>query len=148
MVMNVSDYIIKHEGKKLKPYLCPANVWTLGVGHALTNPLPDDIKAYLDANGEITDEMTDRLLAIDIQIARKDCETLFPYFDNFSDNRQMALIDIAFNLGYNRFKGFKKAVYAINTDNWDVAADELTNSKWYVQVKNRSVEDVRLILDG
>jgi len=37
--MNVSDNILKvikhHEGVRNKPYLCPAGLWTVGVGHVL-----------------------------------------------------------------------------------------------------------------
>ena len=37
--MNVSDKAIKmivhHEGLRLKPYRCPAKLWTIGVGHVL-----------------------------------------------------------------------------------------------------------------
>jgi len=37
--MNVSDKalktIIHHEGVRYKPYLCPAGLWTVGVGHVL-----------------------------------------------------------------------------------------------------------------
>ena len=37
--MNVSDKCLKmikhHEGVRQKPYRCPANLWTIGVGHVL-----------------------------------------------------------------------------------------------------------------
>ena len=37
--MNVSDKALKtikyHEGVRYKPYLCPAGLWTVGVGHVL-----------------------------------------------------------------------------------------------------------------
>lgn len=37
--MNVSDNVLKvikhHEGVRNKPYLCPAGLWTVGVGHVL-----------------------------------------------------------------------------------------------------------------
>lgn len=32
---SLKDQLILHEGLKLKPYKCPANKWTIGVGRNL-----------------------------------------------------------------------------------------------------------------
>ena len=55
--MNPAVPIIKEfEGCKLKAYLCPAGVWTIGYGHT------DGVKE----GDEITQEQADRLLADDV----------------------------------------------------------------------------------
>jgi lysozyme len=147
--MNQTDFTIKHEGWKLKPYTCPAGIWTIGAGHALTKKEPQDIQDYLNTHGEITDEMASRLLAIDLQIARNGCEKLFPAFDSFSDNRKMALIDWMFNLGYPRASLFENTISWINDgQKWDKAAVEILNSNWAKQVGLRAEEDARLIREG
>jgi lysozyme len=47
--MPISDKALKlikhHEGVKLKPYRCPASLWTVGVGHVL---YPDQAKLPID----------------------------------------------------------------------------------------------------
>jgi lysozyme len=47
--MPISDKTLKliehHEGVKLKPYRCPASLWTVGVGHVL---YPDQAKLPID----------------------------------------------------------------------------------------------------
>jgi len=96
--VTVEDFITKHEGRKNKPYVCPAGLWTIGVGHQITGKEPVDIDSYLKEHGEITEEMINRLLAVDIQQARHDCEKLFPDFEDFTVNRQIALIDWMFNI--------------------------------------------------
>ena len=57
--MNPAIPIIKEfEGCKLKAYLCPANVWTIGYGHT------DGVKE----GDEITQQEADRLLASDVDL--------------------------------------------------------------------------------
>jgi lysozyme len=55
--MKGRDLIRKYEGEKLKAYLCPAGVWTIGVGH--TGP---DVKPGL----VITTARSDELLRSDV----------------------------------------------------------------------------------
>lgn len=55
--------LIKYfEGCRLKAYKCPANVWTIGIGHTgLVNGKP------INADTTITELMAETLLAIDLQ---------------------------------------------------------------------------------
>jgi len=43
-----------------------------------------------------------------------------------------------FNLGYPRLEKFKGMYFNISTRNWQGAADEMVDSKWYRQVTNRA----------
>ena len=46
--MNIKDFIIKHEGLKLKPYICPAGKITIGVGRNIEdNGISEDEAMYL-----------------------------------------------------------------------------------------------------
>ena len=149
MLEDLKKLLIKHEGYKKEPYRCSANKLSVGVGHNVdANGLPEDIQAYLDENGFITDEMIDLLLETDISIAAADCRELYPNFDLFSDNRQMALIDFLFNVGRSTASSFKNTNRAINEERWSDAADNFTKSLWYKQVKNRAVTIVSMIRKG
>ncbi len=151
--MNVRDLIKRHEGWSNSVYKCPAGHNTIGWGWNVdANPLPDDIALYLKVNGYILTTHGEELLTISIERARADCQKLYPEFLTFTENRQAALIDWMFNQGMgNEKKGvrsFKKANAAINLGDWETAAKEMKDSKWYYQVGIRGPEIVGLIREG
>jgi len=147
--MKVEEFIEKHEGRKKKPYKCPAGARTIGVGYNYdANPLPKHIADHLRAYGSITDVMIDELLNISIEIAEGDCLRLFPDWDNFTPNRKMALTDFLFQLGYTRASKFAHTIAAINTGRWEDAANEMRDSAWFKQVPNRAQEVTDLIEVG
>jgi lysozyme len=147
--MTIKEFITKHEGRKNKPYKCSAGKNTIGVGWNFDdNPLPPHIADYLRKNKQITDEMIDSLLECSISIAEDNCHDLFPNFDNFSENRKMALIDFLFQLGFTRARKFVHAVAAINTGRWEDAGKEIENSSYFKQVPTRAREVIDLIVGG
>ena len=85
------------------------------------------------------------ILKDDAEDARNDCLHAFPWFLELSENRQKAMIDLMFNMGMTRLLGFKKFLLAMSLGNYDTAADELVDSKWYEQVKRRGPKIVSLI---
>lgn len=148
--MTARELIERHEGRRKVPYTDSLGFRTIGCGWNLdARPLPSGkISIYLQEHGQITDEMIDQLLDISIKVATSDCEELFPKFDEFTENRQMALVDFLFNLGIKRAKGFKKAIAAINTGRWEDAGKEMEDSTWAKQVKGRAAEVTELIEEG
>ena len=70
------------------------------------------------------------------------------WFGGLNDARQEAMIDISFNLGQTRLRGFKKALDAMSTEDFDRAADEFMDSKWAEQVKSRAPEVTEMIRTG
>jgi lysozyme len=142
------DLIKKHEGLRLKPYLCPAKKRTVGYGWNLdAHKPPEDIAACLRLTGAITEDMAERLLFISISAAMKDCQFLYPEFDGFTERRQAALIDFVFNVGAGTALRFKKMRKAVNGGDWNRAADEMVNSEWYRQVGRRGPEIVGMVRD-
>jgi lysozyme len=148
--MTLYEFIESHEGRRRKPYICTGGKMTIGVGHNFDdNPLPNDIKKSLEQFGKIDDEQIDRLLNQDIRYAVHDCQVLFPSFNEFSDNRRMALIDWMFQLGFRGVRNFKKAVKAINAEDWELAARNMAESAWArEQTPKRAKEVIELIRVG
>ncbi|MEN6423317.1 MAG: glycoside hydrolase family protein [Smithella sp.] len=133
--MTIQEFITKHEGRRNKPYKCPAGFKTIGIGYNYeVNPLPLHIAEYLNEHGEITDEMIDYLLRISITNAVLDCEKIFPEFNNFTDNRRMALIDFVFQLGAGGARKFVHAIAAVNTGRWEDAAEGIRKSLYWKQL--------------
>jgi len=142
------EMLIRHEGLRLRPYKDTRDLWTIGVGWNMKNELPEDIKACLNLTGSITQDMADRLLNISIDMAVRQCRAIFTNFDKFSDNRQAALADWIFNVGAGTAMKFKKMISAIVQGEWERAADELQDSKWFSQVGVRGPELCGMIRNG
>lgn len=83
---------MKHEGCKLKAYLCPANVLTIGYGHT-----GSDVKDGM----VITQAEAERLLLKDLD---KFCAAVHRLVTaKLSDNQFAALVSLCFNIGEGAF---------------------------------------------
>ena len=152
----------RHEGRRNKPYRCPAGRLTIGVGHNMeARPLPRDMQAFLDKHGYITDGMVDQLLIADLADAILDAADAVgaQTWGSLNLARQYAIIDMAFNLGGGGLQKFKRFLAAVRVGNWKAAADEIRASKYYRQLGGdpagtddgkleRSEEVAYMILEG
>lgn len=125
--------LVRHEGLKKAPYRDSAGKLTIGVGRNL------DDRGVLDCEVAL-------MLDNDIDEARKACLRIFPGFDGIDDNRQHALLDMAFNLGATRLAKFTKMIAAVQARDWKTAAKEMADSEWAKQVGDRALELEQLIL--
>lgn len=78
------------EGLRLKAYLCPAGVWTIGYGHT-RGVTPGMV---------ITGAQADAFLAEDLAVAENN---IFMRFPGITQNRFDAMVSLAFNIGNNKF---------------------------------------------
>lgn len=114
------------EGNKSKPYTDTVGKLTIGVGRNLTD------------RGLSADEVN-YLLSNDINISTQDAKKLVPGFDNLDDVRQEVLVNMAFNLGLDRLRGFKKFLSAVNSGDFAKASVEMLDSVWAKQVGARAI---------
>ena len=113
------------EGLRLKPYRCTSNRLTIGYGHNL--------------DSGITEEAAEILLSMDIAHCTVDMIIIFGNFlSKISVKRQEVLLNMRFNLGSTGFLSFKKMIAAIKAEDFDLAAKEMIDSKWYTQVNKRA----------
>jgi lysozyme len=131
----LSDMLIKHEGKRNKPYECTAGKLTIGVGR------------NLDDMGLTEDEV---LYLLDNDIQRCDTELLhnFKWYSDLCRARQDALINLCFNIGITRLLTFTHSLSYMEAEDYEKAADEFLNSRWAEQVGNRAIEVTELIRTG
>jgi lysozyme len=94
---------------------------------------------------KLTPEATRELTEFVVDEAIDTARSVVPSFDQLNPDRQMALADMAGNLGGPRLSKFKNMLRAIEAGNWKVAAEEAKNSKWYHQVPNRADRNIRLM---
>ena len=135
MITKLISMLKRHEGFRGKPYRCTAEKLTIGYGRNL-----DDVG--------ISQEEAEFLLASDVRQATNDAHDIFPGILDYTENRQIALINMTFNLGKTRLRKFRKMIDAVNRDDWGSAAIEATDSLWYRQVGARAVELVNLLREG
>ncbi len=86
--------IKRFEGLRLKPYLCPAGIASIGYGHTYLVNLNDPA---------ITEEEADRLLAQDLKLYEKPVSEMVKVPIN--QNQFDALVSFAFNLGTAALRG-------------------------------------------
>lgn len=128
------SHIERHEGRRRLPYKDSRGILTIGIGRNLLKGLSDDEIDHLFMNDLLEAEVAARKLVY--------------VFDQLSENRKAVILNLAFNLGETRLRGFKKALEAINSFNYEEAAKELENSLWYSQVGYRSKELIRIWRGG
>lgn len=164
MKHTIEEQLILHEGLRLKPYKCPANKWTIGVGRNLEAVgLSDkEQKRILGAYGlnklevidvllrpgvEITKEDALYMLDNDIERCKADLER-YDWYKSLDPIRQKILIDMRLNLGMAGLLGFKNMIAALKAGDYKKAAFEMRDSKWYFQVGRRSERLVEMMRTG
>lgn len=133
-----------HEGMKRKMYKDSKGIPTIGIGFNLTDK--SNI-AFLKSiglspreifNGKpLSDSQILKLYQHSVAQAQKDVQSVIPNFNRHPESVKLVLIDMMFNLGKPRFKGFKKMIKAVNNQDYKTASDEMVDSLWYTQVKTR-----------
>ena len=118
--------LIEHEGLELMPYVCPAGKLTIGVG------------LNIESCG-ISEHEARVMLKNDIKECAEDLASILPLWDEIGALRQIALIDMRFNLGHKGFLGFKKMIQAIKEGDWYKARLEALDSQWAIQVGARAI---------
>ncbi len=141
----LTAYIVFHEGRETVAYLDSEGIPTVGVGFNLKRrdarakiaALGLDYDAVVAADVHLSDDQVLALLAPDIDTAEADARLLVENFDGLCAARQVVLCDMAFNLGRARLSGFRNMLAAVDASDWERAADEMVDSRWYRQVGRR-----------
>jgi len=126
--------LTKHEGCIFEVYLCSEGHKTAGIGHLLEDPEDWEI------GEEVPSPQVFAWFDQDYKEAVSDCCALILNFDSQPDKVKRVLVNMAFNIGRSRLSKFKNMIRYINEGNYEKAADEMVDSKWYNQVGNRSKE--------
>ena len=124
----------RHEGYRPSEYLDTKRIPTIGYGHNLRNcPLTAEICAELliDDPKILNEADALSLLDYDIALISKELFNSMPWLHQQPEDVVVALLDMAFNMGIPRLKGFKKMLYALYVEeDLEEAAKEALDSKW------------------
>jgi len=130
--------LIRDEGLRLTPYRDTLGYLTIGVGHLILRN---------ESFRTITRDQAMALLDQDIAIAERRLSNIFPSWRSLDEVRQLSFLNLVFNLGY-KLADFKRFLHAAKSGDWEKAADQLMQSRWYRQVKLRGPRIVHAIRTG
>ena len=151
------DMLTRHEGCVLTVYKDSLGIDTIGIGRNLESRgiLTTELQ-FLDyydiseiySGGGITEDGARYLLANDVAIIERELSAAHPCVELLSENRVLVLLNMAFNLGMPRLRTFYKTWDAIHKKDYDVAAEQMLDSRWAKQVKGRATELAELMREG
>ena len=123
------------EGVKYEIYLDHLGYPTFGIGHLIRE---DDPEHGWEVGTEISESRVVEAFEQDVQTVPSDCNTLYPDFDELPEEAQQVIANMMFNLGRPRLSAFKGMKAGVDARDWNRAADEMIDSRWYKQVTNRA----------
>jgi|TARA_R110000803_G_scaffold147817_1_gene213283 lysozyme len=131
------EMLRRHEGVRDKVYMCSAGYETIGVGRNIS-----------ESGLGLSDDEIDYLLNNDINRCREELSREYFWFNTLDVVRKEALIDLSFNIGQTKLRGFVKALECMAENNFEKAGEEFYDSKWAKQVGDRSLEICQMIKSG
>lgn len=123
------------EGVKYEIYLDHLGLPTCGIGHLIVE---GDEEYGQEVGTAVSEERVAELFDQDVQITIGECEKLYEGFSELPEEVQHILANMMFNMGRPRLSGFKKFNAAVEAGEWEEAAEEMIDSRWYRQVTNRA----------
>ncbi len=138
----IKEDLVRHEGYVTEIYLCSENYPTFGIGHMVTE---NDMEHTWPVGTPVTDERILQVFHDDCKVAIADAELLINNLSDHPDFVSRVLVNMAFNIGRPRLSKFKNMLAAIEAKDYNRAADEMIDSKWYHQVGRRSQELVEMM---
>ena len=123
------------EGSVNEIYLDHLGLATFGIGHLVTEW---DEEYGWEVGTPVSDDRCNEVFDSDIQIVLADCEQLYPDFNELPEEVQRIIANMMFNMGRPRLSKFKGMKAGVDARDWNKAADEMVDSRWYRQVTNRA----------
>ena len=132
MISRLKEQLIIDEGFVAHPYRCTEGFLTIGCGRNIqTKGISKEEALYLLEN--------------DIMEVVVDMRQIFDDFHALPEDIQYVCCNMCFQLGDLGFKRFKKLIAAIKNRDWQRAAAEMINSRWYKQTTNRAERLVQIV---
>lgn len=134
-LQRLQEELENDEGVKYEIYLDHLGLPTFGIGHLVTE---DDPEYGEDVGTEVSEDRVAEAFEQDIQTTLSECTVLYPDFEDLPEEAQLIIANMMFNMGRPRLSQFKGMKRGVDARDWNAAADEMVDSKWYRQVTNRA----------
>ena len=123
------------EGSVNKIYLDHLGYPTFGIGHLVLDTDPEHGQPVGTA---VSNDRVIEAFESDLVGVMSDCERLYPDFGDLPEEAQQVIANMMFNMGRPRLSKFKGMKRGVDARDWNIAADEMIDSRWYRQVTNRA----------
>ena len=123
------------EGVKYEIYLDHLGLPTFGIGHLVVDRDPE----FEEPVGTpVSESRVNECFDQDVEIMLGECRKLYEDFDDLPEEAQLIIANMMFNMGRPRLSKFKGMKRGVDARDWNAAADEMVDSRWYRQVTNRA----------
>jgi len=123
------------EGVKYEIYLDHLGLPTFGIGHLVVDRDPE----FEEPVGTpVSESRVNECFDNDVQVVLGECRKLYDDFDDLPEEAQLIIANMMFNMGRPRLSKFKGMKRGVDARDWNAAADEMVDSRWYRQVTNRA----------
>jgi len=123
------------EGVVEEIYLDHLGYPTFGIGHLVTDADPEHGQ---EVGTSVSTERCRSAFDVDVEQVIADCQILYPDLDTLPEEVQRIIANMMFNMGRPRLSKFANMKAAVDEGDWNRAADEMMDSRWYNQVTNRA----------
>ena len=123
------------EGCKYEIYNDHLGYPTFGIGHLILESDPEYEEGIGDA---VSEGRVKEAFEADIVGVLSDCERLYPDFGSLPEDAQRIIANMMFNMGYTRLSKLKGMKSGVDARDWNAAANEMVDSRWYKQVTTRA----------
>lgn len=108
---------------------------TFGIGHLVRESDPENGSPI---GTKVSEDRVANAFDDDIGIVLSDCNKLYPDFEDLPEEAQQIIANMMFNLGRPRLSKFVGMKRGVDEKDWNSAADEMVDSRWYRQVGARA----------
>ena len=129
------EELAEDEGCKFEIYLDHLGLPTFGIGHLVVEGDPEHGQPV---GTPVDNERVRQVFALDIASTLDECHVLYSDFDDLPEEAQLIIANMMFNMGRPRLSKFKGMKAGVDARDWNRAADEMVDSRWYDQVTNRA----------
>ncbi len=129
------EEIAEDEGCKFEIYLDHLGLPTCGIGHLVVENDPEHGQPV---GTPVDEERVRQMFNLDIAVTLDECRVLYENFDDLPEECQHIIANMMFNMGRPRLSKFKGMKAGVDAQDWNRAADEMVDSRWYDQVTNRA----------
>ena len=125
MLEGLLERLKENEGYSSTVYQCTEGFDTIGYGFAIKD---------LVINREIASMILTEKIEKRIALLKESLD----WFNILPPEIQSVVIEMTYQLGVSGFLKFKKAINHMKNKEWQLAADEMLDSKWAKQTTNRA----------
>ena len=134
-ISKLREELERDEGCVYNVYLDHLGYPTFGIGHLI---LDSDPEHGLEVGAIVSEDRVIEVFESDVQSVLSDCNRLYEDFDDLPEEAQRVIANMMFNMGLTRLSKFRGMKRGVDARDWNEAADEMVDSRWYNQVTKRA----------